>query len=67
MAHIPEKIESYNTTSGVSNGEGENGKSHVSTTDLDTALIKAEIYGHTQRGLKSRHIQLIALGGAIGM
>lgn len=23
-------------------------------------------YGHTKRGLKSRHIQLIALGGCIG-
>ena len=23
-------------------------------------------YGHTRRGLKSRHIQLIALGGCIG-
>ena len=66
MAHIPEKTEVYNTTSGISNCEGGDGKRHVST-DLDTTLIKAEIYGHTQRGLKSRHIQLIALGGAIGM
>ena len=29
-------------------------------------LVDADRYGSTKRGLKSRHIQLIALGGAIG-
>ena len=33
---------------------------------LETALVEAERYGKTKRGLKSRHVQLIALGGAIG-
>ena len=34
---------------------------------LERELIEADRYGSTKRGLKSRHIQLIALGGAIGM
>ena len=34
----------------------------ISSTSIETA----DKYGHTQRGLKSRHIQLIAIGGAIG-
>jgi amino acid transporter len=29
-------------------------------------IDKAEQYGYLQRGLKSRHIQFIALGGTIG-
>ena len=33
---------------------------------LEVALVDEERYSHTQRGLKSRHVQLIALGGAIG-
>ena len=33
---------------------------------LEAHLIEAERYGATRRGLKSRHIQLIALGGCIG-
>lgn len=33
---------------------------------LEEALVEAERFGRTRRGLKSRHIQLIALGGAIG-
>ena len=33
---------------------------------LEEALVEDERFGRTQRGLKSRHIQLIALGGAIG-
>ena len=33
---------------------------------LEAALVEEERFGRTQRGLKSRHIQLIALGGAIG-
>lgn len=34
----------------------------------DTEIIEdtSDKYGTTQRGLKSRHIQLIALGGCIG-
>ena len=34
--------------------------------DLGSDTEDHEKYGHTQRGLKSRHIQLIALGGCIG-
>ena len=34
---------------------------------LERELVEADRYGSTKRGLKSRHIQLIALGGAIGM
>ena len=34
---------------------------------IEGRLVEAERYGQTKRGLKSRHIQLIALGGAIGM
>ncbi|KAL9015339.1 MAG: hypothetical protein Q9173_000049 [Seirophora scorigena] len=34
--------------------------------DLDDASSANAKYGTTQRGLKSRHIQLIALGGCIG-
>ena len=33
---------------------------------LEGDLVEADRYGATKRGLKSRHIQLIALGGAIG-
>ena len=34
---------------------------------LEGQLIEPDKYGSTRRGLKSRHIQLIALGGAIGL
>lgn len=34
---------------------------------LDHELVEADRFGATKRGLKSRHIQLIALGGAIGL
>ena len=33
---------------------------------IEAQLIQSEQYGQTKRGLKSRHIQLIAIGGAIG-
>ena len=33
---------------------------------LPSTPIAGDQYGNTQRGLKSRHIQLIAIGGAIG-
>ena len=33
---------------------------------LEARLVEGEKYGQTQRGLKSRHVQLIAIGGAIG-
>ena len=33
---------------------------------LEAALVHDARYGVTRRGLKSRHVQLIALGGAIG-
>lgn len=39
---------------------------YVGHVDLDDALSDNAKYGTTQRGLKSRHIQLIALGGCIG-
>ena len=34
---------------------------------LDTQIVPADSYGRTQRGLKSRHIQLIALGGCMSL
>lgn len=37
-----------------------------SALGFEEQLVDAEKYGHTTRGLKSRHIQLLALGGAIG-
>ena len=34
---------------------------------LDTQVVPADKYGRTRRGLKSRHIQLIALGGCMSL
>ena len=34
---------------------------------LDTQVVPADRYGRTRRGLKSRHIQLIALGGCTSL
>ena len=41
-------------------------KTNVDALALEAHLIEAERFGGTRRGLKSRHIQLIALGGCIG-
>lgn len=35
----------------------------VDPTALESGLVEGERFGQTHRGLKSRHIQLIALGG----
>lgn len=39
---------------------------HHDEVDVDEDSASEAKYGTTQRGLKSRHIQLIALGGCIG-
>ena len=41
-------------------------KNGVVPETIEGHLVDADRYGVTKRGLKSRHIQLIALGGAIG-
>lgn len=39
------------------------GKHHADVSPVDEVLVDEDAkYGHTQRKLKSRHIQLIALG-----
>ena len=50
-------------------GPYEDGRNASAASDpiaLEAALVDADQFGQTRRGLKSRHIQLIALGGAIG-
>lgn len=42
------------------------GNNFGEAADLYGDIETAEQYGYVQRGLKSRHIQFIALGGTIG-
>lgn len=54
---------------GVRSGDGsdeENYDQHTLAVDVQGVAATAGKYGNTKRGLKSRHIQLIALGGCIG-
>lgn len=51
-------------------------KTHASGSDLErsssntpveyTGVVDPKEYGHIRRGLKSRHVQFIAIGGIIG-
>jgi amino acid transporter len=51
---------------GVRDIVNEKGASTAEAADIYGDLQTAEEYGYVQRGLKSRHIQFIALGGTIG-
>jgi len=51
---------------GIKNIVQEKGVSTGEAADLYGDLQTAEEYGYVKRGLKSRHIQFIALGGTIG-
>ena len=41
-------------------------KDEYNPAAIEGGLVDGERYGQTKRGLKSRHIQLISIGGAIG-
>jgi amino acid transporter len=74
---MAEKI-NYEVESGVTPGYGEEKRASVAgivhqkggamgeAVDLYGDIQTAEAYGYVERGLKSRHIQFIALGGTIG-
>jgi len=55
-------------------GDSPHGSHHIDTKEVQAAeavdifgdAAMAEDYGYVQRGLKSRHVQFIALGGTIG-
>ena len=51
---------------GIKNIIHEKGNNIGEAADLYGDVQTAEQYGYVQRGLKSRHIQFIALGGTIG-
>ncbi|KAF2126920.1 amino-acid permease inda1 [Dothidotthia symphoricarpi CBS 119687] len=51
---------------GAKNATGLQSHGHGEAADLYGDVATAEQYGYVERGLKSRHIQFIALGGTIG-
>lgn len=67
-----ERNDQYVTEKGTIDPEKNAGKAKLPSMDLGRSgsVVVAELddprYGQTQRGLKSRHAQMIAIGGTIG-
>lgn len=72
VAHDVEKAPGYTTGSDLNYSKsleaeqsGEKSSITVNADLLDGEIVD-EKYGSTQRGLSSRHIQMLAIGGTIG-
>ncbi|KAI5778332.1 amino acid permease [Geopyxis carbonaria] len=66
MSTDPEKQRDPGQEIGVTDANNGLGRNPASVSDLDKGGQDNAEFGEVERGLKSRHIQLIALGGCIG-
>jgi amino acid transporter len=64
--YVIEGSEAHSHGHGVQDIVHEKGHAIGEAADMYGDVQTAEEYGYVQRGLKSRHIQFIALGGTIG-
>jgi amino acid transporter len=64
--YVIEGSEAHSQGHGIQDIVHEKGAALGEAADMYGDIQTAEQYGYVQRGLKSRHIQFIALGGTIG-
>lgn len=64
--YVIEGSEAHSHGHGIQDIVHEKGAALGEAADMYGDIQTAEQYGYVQRGLKSRHIQFIALGGTIG-
>jgi len=64
--HVDSGSPTYDDVEAANKGTARRGSKLNEASDMYGDVATAEEYGYVSRGLKSRHIQFIALGGTIG-